>query len=213
MGIPKGQSHRAAILILALDAATSTVVVGLASLDGSVLSERRLPGARGDVIPAAVAELAGQIGCGFSEVTEIVCGVGPGSFTGIRIALAFAHGASFGRKLPLVGVSSLEAVAVHPDLVGQNPLVLLDALRGEVYVRDGDAPDRRAPLEEIGDLMRGRVVVAEGRSDFLARLPDGFRPLAGHVSVRGLVALRSEGRQPLPNYLRASAPEEMRAGK
>lgn len=200
-------------MILALDAATSTVVVGLASLDGRVLSERRLPGARGDVIPAAVAELAGQIGCRLSDVTEIVCGVGPGSFTGIRIALAFAHGTAFGRNLPLVGVSSLEAVAAHADLAGQHPLVLLDALRGEVYVRDGNAPDRRTPLEENDALMQGRVVVAEGRPDFLARLPDGFRPLAAHVSAQGLVALRSDGRDPLPNYLRASAPEEMRAGK
>ncbi|QQS07190.1 MAG: tRNA (adenosine(37)-N6)-threonylcarbamoyltransferase complex dimerization subunit type 1 TsaB [Fibrobacterota bacterium] len=196
-----------------MDAATSTVVVGLASLEGRVLAERRLSGSRGDVIPGVVSELTGEIGCSLSEVTEIVCGVGPGSFTGIRIALAFAHGAAFGRKLPLVGVSSLEAVARHADLADQCALVLLDALRGEVYVRDGGDPDRRATLEEIGESMRGRVVVAEGRADFLARMPDGFRPLAAHVSAQGLVDLRSTGRVPLPNYLRASAPEEMRAGK
>ncbi|HOX51392.1 MAG TPA: tRNA (adenosine(37)-N6)-threonylcarbamoyltransferase complex dimerization subunit type 1 TsaB [Fibrobacteria bacterium] len=200
-------------MILALDAATSTVVVGLANPDGAILAERKLPGARGDVIPAAVRELLADTSRGMDQVTEIVCGVGPGSFTGIRIALAFAHGAAFARHLPLVGVSSLRAVACHPDLAGSDPLVLLDALRGEAYLRDGDAPDRRATLEELGSLMEGRCVVAEGKPDFLARMPDGFRPIAACVSVAGLVALRGSGGAPLPNYLRASAPEEMRAGK
>lgn len=200
-------------MILALDAATSTVVVGLASPDGEVLAERKLPGARGDVIPSLVESLAGETGLGLDRVTRVVCGVGPGSFTGIRIALAFAHGAAFARNLPLVGVSSLQAVAAHPDLQEALPLVLLDALRGEAYVRDGDAPDRRARLDELASLLEGRMVVAEGKPDFLARMPDGFRPLRGFVSVRGLVELAERGGSPLPNYLRASAPEEMRAGK
>ena len=83
-------------MILALDAATSTVVLGLADASSErVLVERRLQGGRGDVLPGMLEECLTQIGAKASDITGVVCGVGPGSFTGIRIALAFGHGIAF----------------------------------------------------------------------------------------------------------------------
>jgi tRNA threonylcarbamoyladenosine biosynthesis protein TsaB len=205
-------------MILVLDAATSTVVAGLCGDDGRILSERRLEGGRGDVIPGLLDQLLAETGTEPSTVTRVVCGVGPGSFTGIRIALSFAHGFAFRRSLPLIGVSSLEAALSHPSLDPSRPRVaLLDALRGEAYVRrldpgSTDSVDHRLPLDRLSDVLAGDPqVVAEGKPDFLAALPPGWRPLREVVSAAGLSALRDGAGEPLPNYLRLSTPEEKRA--
>jgi len=207
-------------VILVLDAATSTVVAGIASTDGTVLSERRLAGGRGDVVPGMVSTLLEELSLQPESVTSVVCGVGPGSFTGIRIALSFAHGWTFRRSLPLGGVSTLAAALSHPSLLhADRPRVaLLDALRGEAYVRrlePGESAatgsDIRIPLERLPEFLRDDpLVVAEGKLDFLSALPEGWRPLSEAVGSMGLLALRDFATDPLPNYLRASAPEELR---
>jgi tRNA threonylcarbamoyl adenosine modification protein YeaZ len=205
---------------LALDAATSTVVAGLVGPDGQILSERRLSGGRGDVVPGMVSSMLEELGVGSERISAVVCGVGPGSFTGIRIALSFAHGFAFRRGLPLAGVSSLAAALVHPSLPVDRPRVaLLDALRGEAYCRRleagaelSDDSDARVPLDQIHELLGGSpVVLAEGRKDFLEAIPGGWLALSEFVHPLGLVVLRACGGAPLPNYLRASAPEEIRA--
>jgi tRNA threonylcarbamoyladenosine biosynthesis protein TsaB len=202
-------------LILALDAATSTVALGLAAPDGRILSERRLPGGRGDVLPGLLEECLTDIGAQASDIAEVVCGIGPGSFTGIRIALSFGHGLAFRRHLPYRGVSSLAAVLCSPRLDKNRPIVaLLDALRGEAYLRSGlDAADVRLPLADLPKWPSDLQLVAEGRPDFIETLPAGWLPLSEHVSVAGLLAARSHAADPVPNYLRASAPEELRAGR
>lgn len=206
-------------VILVLDAATSTVVAGIASSDGTVLSERRLAGGRGDVVPGMVSALLEELSLQPESVTSVVCGVGPGSFTGIRIALSFAHGWAFRRSLPLGGVSTLAAALSHPSLPAERPRVaLLDALRGEAYVRrlePGESvatgSDIRVPLERLPEFLRDDpLVVAEGKLDFLSALPKGWSPLSEAVGSMGLLALRGFATEPLPNYLRASAPEELR---
>jgi len=206
-------------LILALDAATSAVVAGIAASDGRILSERTMPGGRGDVLPGMVASLLEELALLPESIDAVVCGVGPGSFTGIRIALSFAHGFAFRRGLPLGGVSTLASALSNPSLPTERPRVaLLDALRGEAYVRrlepGGTATtgaDLRVPLERMGGFLSGEpIIVAEGKSTFLATLPPRWSPLSEFVSAAGIVALRETAGDALPNYLRASAPEELR---
>jgi len=198
-------------VILALDAATSTVVLGLATPDGQVLTERRLKGARGDVLPGLLEECLSEIGAKTSDITRVVCGVGPGSFTGIRIALSFGHGIAFRRNLPFQGVSSLCAVLDGSD----TEVAVLDALRGEAYVRAGSKGiDTRYKLEDLAEILEGRQMIAEGRPDFEAKLPSDCRELSSRVSASGLIgAVAHSATDPVPNYLRASAPEELRDGK
>lgn len=66
------------------------------------------------------------------DLTMIAVGIGPGSFTGVRVGLATAKGLALALKIPLVGVSTLDVVAAgagdHASL-----LVLLDAKKGEVF--------------------------------------------------------------------------------
>jgi tRNA threonylcarbamoyladenosine biosynthesis protein TsaB len=208
---------------LCLDAATSTAVLGLFR-DGRELSSRRLPGARGDVLPDLLAGCLAEAELAPADIDEVACGVGPGSFTGIRIALSTALGFAFRRSLPVRGVSSLQAALVHPSLDVSRPrIVLLDALRGEAFAcrleasepaRAGTDADHRIPLETLASLPSGTIVAAEGRAPFQALLPAGWIPLADLVCAAGIDRLASLGgcADPVPNYLRASAPEEMRAG-
>lgn len=207
-------------MILVLDAATSTVVAGIADAKGDVLSERKLPGGRGDVIPGMVSSLLEELSLQPESITGVVCGVGPGSFTGIRIALSFAHGFAFRRGLPLGGVSTLAAALSHPSIPVDRPRVaLLDALRGEAYVRRlepgesiASGADVRVPLDRLPEFLGGGpAVVAEGKPGFLSALPRGWMPMCECVGAAGMLALREFTTRPLPNYLRASAPEELRA--
>lgn len=210
---------------LCLDAATSTAVLGIFR-DGRELSSRRLPGARGDVLPELLAECLAEAGLVPGQIDEVACGVGPGSFTGIRIALSTALGFAFRRGLPVRGVSSLQAALAHESLgpmLDRQRIALLDALRGEAFAsrlapsespRAGIEGDRRMPLADLAGLPAGTVVAAEGRAPFQALLPPGWVPLTDLVSAAGIDRLASLGGcvDPVPNYLRASAPEELRAG-
>jgi len=206
-------------VILALDAATSAVVAGIADPDGTVLSERKLPGGRGDVLPGMVSSLLEELSLPPESIGSVLCGVGPGSFTGIRIALSFAHGFAFRRGLPLGGVSTLAAALSNPSFPTDRPrVVLLDALRGEAYVRRlepgetaATGADLRLPLERLGEFLTDDpIAIAEGKPDFLASLPNGWMPLSRFVSAAGILAMRKAAGEGLPNYLRASAPEELR---
>lgn len=123
------------MIVLALDTATAHTCVALR--DGqTLLAERHMP-ARShskSLIPS-VHELLGDSGVGLDDLELIGVGIGPGSFTGIRIGLTVAKTLAFARDLPLVGVSSLHALAhnVDDDLTQAVICPALDALKNEVY--------------------------------------------------------------------------------
>jgi len=83
-------------------------------------------------MPLVLGVLA-EAGARWSDVERLGVGIGPGSFTGIRVALAAAHGLRLSLGCPLVGVSTLEALA-EPWWNGDDAvLAVQDAKRGEVY--------------------------------------------------------------------------------
>ncbi len=123
-------------LTLALDAATYDGSVAVLR-DGAVVAEAAVA-MRGEseerLMPAVVAALA-EAGAAPADVTRVVCGAGPGSFTSLRIAGAIAKGIAFGAGVPLFAVSSLAlVVAGTPGLERGDYLAVLDALRGERFV-------------------------------------------------------------------------------
>lgn len=114
------------------------------------------------------------------DLDMVACGVGPGMFTGVRVAIATAKGIAMGRNIDVVATSTLDAVACStPREDGASKrLALLDARRGEVYAStctiDGlDLRHERtpscAPLADVlDDLKEPHVALGSGLDDTVA---------------------------------------------
>jgi tRNA threonylcarbamoyladenosine biosynthesis protein TsaB len=129
----------------------------------------------------AVAEVMDRAGVGWSDLEAVAVGVGPGTFTGLRIGIATARALATAAELPLRRVSSLAALAA--GIESPLSLPLIDARRGELFAalfEDGRelwAPLVAPPEEVVGRLREG-----------------GFRPLAaGDGSLRFRAMLEEAG--------------------
>jgi tRNA threonylcarbamoyladenosine biosynthesis protein TsaB len=146
-----GLSRFAAMLILAFDTATDVATSALVS-DGEVVGERT---SRAVTVLEDIDALLRQAGAHTRELDGIAVGIGPGSFTGIRIGLATARGLALALGVPVAGVSTLDALAAGaPEAVP-----VIDARRGEVFVLQGE-PRVLAPAEL--ELASGTVCVGSG---------------------------------------------------
>ena len=91
-----------------------------------------------------LARLLGEAGAGWDDVKAIAVGVGPGTFTGLRIGVATARALAQGLGVPLHPASSLEALAAgmaEVTAAGRPLLPLIDAKRGEVFTAAYEAGD------------------------------------------------------------------------
>lgn len=159
------------MIVLGLDTATTATVAGVLDRTGTVTEVRddpetgARPGHANRLLGAAEAALE-QAGLGWEEVDRIAVGVGPGSFTGLRIGIATARALSQSRGLPLVGVSSLEALALGAGDAEPLVLAVLDARRGEAFaaaygptLNQGSDPYLRVVTLDQGSDPRLRVEV------------------------------------------------------
>ena len=138
--------------VLAFDTANEAVVVGIGSVDADgaeagriVLKEapahlvageaRAAHRASNTVLIPMIDELMAGENIEQDDIAAIVCGRGPGSFTGVRICMAAAKGIASGLEVPLFGVSTLDAVAwgVWESGYRGAMIVAADAMRKEVY--------------------------------------------------------------------------------
>ena len=140
------------MLTLAFDTATSVATAALVR-DGEVLGERASRAVR---VLADADDLLREAGKDRSELGGIVVGVGPGSFTGLRLGIAAARGLAFALDLPVAGVSTLDALAAGAP----GALPIIDAGRREVFTRVKDEPVAVAPQEL--ELEPGTICVGDG---------------------------------------------------
>src|SRR6476469_10119183 len=98
--------------ILAIDSATTRVVVASGSPDGRIDGLTMWPAGyrHGETLLPAIGRFLGEQNLRRSRLTSIVVGTGPGAFTGLRVGLATAKGLAYGLGLPIVGVSTAEAL-------------------------------------------------------------------------------------------------------
>ncbi|KAB2925704.1 MAG: tRNA (adenosine(37)-N6)-threonylcarbamoyltransferase complex dimerization subunit type 1 TsaB [Dechloromonas sp.] len=119
------------MLILALE--TSTELGSCALWRDGALLERTCPAGRShsETLLPLIGELLRDAGTTVGALDAIAFGAGPGAFTGLRVACGAAQGLAVAADLPLLGVTSLEAMAVQTG--DGNVLALLDARMGEIY--------------------------------------------------------------------------------
>ncbi|WP_375320898.1 tRNA (adenosine(37)-N6)-threonylcarbamoyltransferase complex dimerization subunit type 1 TsaB [Aliivibrio logei] len=121
--------------ILAVDTATENCSVTLI-VDGKVYSRRAVaPREHTIKVLPFVDEVLKEAGVRLQDLDALAFGQGPGSFTGVRIGIGIAQGLAFGADLPMVGISTLEAMAQAGYRVhgATHVAAAIDARMGEVY--------------------------------------------------------------------------------
>ncbi len=171
--------------ILAID--TSTEACSAALLVGdTVLARAEEPGrGHSDRILGMVAEVLAEAGLALAALDAIAAGVGPGAFTGVRISVAVAQGLAFGATLPVVPISSLEALAFERMQRGAaGVLACLDARMAEVYWACYRADPARGLVASAGAAVGAPASV---------HLPaDAFEPGGGYFGIGRAFAVYPE---------------------
>jgi tRNA threonylcarbamoyladenosine biosynthesis protein TsaB len=158
------------MLILGLDAALARASVALLR-DGAVLAERMAAGERGQAaaLPPMLAAALAEAGAAATDLDGIAVTVGPGSFTGLRAALALAHGLALAAGRPLVGVTVAEALAEALGPVGRGVWCAIDNRRGRIFLDTGTAA-RVLPLDALPPAPGKLVVTGDAAIAVAARL-------------------------------------------
>jgi len=195
------------VIVLAFDTATADTVVGLTGA-GEPIELRRepasgeRPGHAEQLLPLCRAALE-QAGVEWPQVDRIGVGVGPGTFTGLRIGVATGRALAQSAGAEVAAVSTLRALAAN--LEGSFPVI--DARRGEAFVLVDGEP-RTARPEELASLAAGRTAIGDGALLYADRLEDvATDPELHHLRGAALCALASAA-QPigrdelLPDYVR-----------
>jgi tRNA threonylcarbamoyl adenosine modification protein YeaZ len=131
---------------LAIDTSTSKTIVGIIE-DGAVLFEEAHGGATDH--GRALSELVAKALKVSKPPHQVVVGMGPGPFTGLRVGIAFAQTFALARDIPVIGVCSLDAIKIDKS----EYTVAIDARRKEIYwasYKDGvrvDGPTVSKPAE------------------------------------------------------------------
>jgi tRNA threonylcarbamoyladenosine biosynthesis protein TsaB len=211
---------QSAMLVMGLDTALQRCSVAILR-DGAVVGDQSMDMARGHaehLAPMAAAVL-GEAGVTIAELDRIGVVVGPGGFTGVRIALSFARGLAIGVDIDVVGITSLAALAGNVDDAGDGELIapIIDARRGQVYAALYESSglcrvqpfvsDPEQSLKQLSDASQGAKTITIGSGAGL--LPPGaWRQSEAdeQIDAKVVAALAADAAPPFgrppPLYLR-----------
>ena len=184
-------------LILGFD--TSAAHCAAALLSGDRLLARRaeaMTRGQAERLMPMLEEMLAGCGAGWQDLAALGVGIGPGNFTGIRIAVSAARGLALGLGIPAVGVDGFEARASRAPAPA---LLAMPGPSGQVHLRDPEVPSdaaRMMPQQDAQALARQRGVP-------LAAEPDP-QDLAEAIARIAAARWRSVTEPPAPLYARAA---------
>jgi tRNA threonylcarbamoyladenosine biosynthesis protein TsaB len=205
--------------ILAFDCAGAQCAAAILAHD-RIAATKRIEAERGHaqlLIPLLV-ELLATVGLDFADIDRLAVTTGPGSFTGIRVALAAAHGLALAVDKPIIGVTVFEALAASVadrGISAPRLLVAIDSRRAELFVQLFDAtgqalgePAMLAPDAIPAWAGPGQLALAGDAAHLVAPYL-GLAVAADRITqvdpaiVARLAAAKPAGPAPAPFYLRA----------
>jgi tRNA threonylcarbamoyladenosine biosynthesis protein TsaB len=144
--------------LLAIETATESCSVALACGDRLVARSEMAPRRQAELLLPMCEQVLAEAGIGRHALDAIAVGVGPGAFTGVRLAVSAAQGLAFALDRPLVPVSSLAALAMQAPDNGAAILAVIDARMGEIYAgtfrRSADGLVEAVGAESVGRAER-----------------------------------------------------------
>jgi tRNA threonylcarbamoyl adenosine modification protein YeaZ len=166
--------------LLAIDTATSRVVVAAGSLDGSLLGSTSWEAGRthGQQLLPAIGRLHGEANLRRSLIRGVIVGTGPGGFTGLRVGIATAKAIAHELGVPIVGVSTAEALLAGADATaaahGETLVLLLPAGPNDRHIVRPGRPAELVPAAAEPEIRPGETAIAvdlDGRApeDAVAR--------------------------------------------
>ena len=205
----RGEGRLTRVLMLALD--TSGPAVSVAVHDGAaVVGQAQGSGtmAHGELLAPAVRDALAQAGASASDLTDVVAGVGPGPFTGLRVGVVTAATLASTLGIASHGVCSLDGLAIASGRLDEH-LVAIDARRKEVYWARYDGGRRVAGPHvdkpaELARLHPSLVAVGRGAALYpdLLTAADGPLDATAAALAEGVVGGRVEVLPLQPLYLR-----------
>jgi len=231
-----GRARRAGpfdLNILAIDTSTLYAALAVARADGFVFVASPDPAQRhGRSLVPGIRDLLRASGLALFEIDALAVGLGPGSYTGLRVGLTAAKTLAYTTGKPLVGLDSLEVIAHNAPPDTRRVAAIADAQRGDLYAAEFERPSLGAPLVRhtptriesrdawLACLAPGTLVLGPDLDRLKPPLPDSVAvatEMFGRPSGRHLIALaraaleRGQCDDPWflePFYLRRSSAEE-----
>lgn len=224
-------------MFLAIDTSTLTLSLALYRREGGAVSivdvlEEGPPTKVSELLPKAVFDLLARNQVSLPELQGIAIGIGPGSFTGLRIGLSTVKALAYAANLPVGSVSSLAALALEGE--EDVPLLVCEVARqGELYVgryrRSGTSVHADAPEDALTPVQLAEVLAEDPRAVAIgpgvaaqraaleaAGVPPGrLREVPHHPSARAIAQLATVPERfdlqavfaMEPHYVRASEAE------
>jgi len=226
------------VRILAIESSAKAASVALVE-DGRLIAQNTQHAGltHSKTILPMTHSLLRDIGMTIADIDQIAVAHGLGSFTGIRIGVATAKGLAMGADKPLIGVSTLEAMAHQAKHLGEGIICpVMNARREQVYnalftVRDGElhrlTEDRAIAIETLfseGDQVENYILVGDGAEiciDWLNTRDRSVKNLPEHLVQQSAwgVAMAAQGKtgasihEVNPHYIRPSQAERERIEK
>jgi len=181
--------------LLALDTSSLRAAIAIGTATGAVHGASPDPAQRhGRNLIPAIHDLLSEAGLTPRDLGGIAVGIGPGSYTGLRIGVTAAKTLAYALGTPLVSLDSLEILARNAPEDALRVAVIADAQRGDLYTAEFVRQAPAAPL------IRSELTGIESQEDWLSRLADGTLVLGP-----GLDRLRSPLAETCPRADAAAA--------